>query len=107
MHFMVKEEALKTMRLFGVAAENKGISKSFLKDWMVWLLSLCFLASGYGSQCKRYLIIFFLFSFNYNETSLNKIHFTFCFRLMHLEREGHLRCLSMIQKQLWTNSIIC
>uniref|UniRef100_A0A2N9FLT6 Mechanosensitive ion channel MscS domain-containing protein n=1 Tax=Fagus sylvatica TaxID=28930 RepID=A0A2N9FLT6_FAGSY len=34
-HFMGKEEALKTMRLFGVAAENQGISKSFLKDWMV------------------------------------------------------------------------
>nr|POF00655.1 mechanosensitive ion channel protein 8 [Quercus suber] len=35
MHFMSKEEALKTMHLIGVAAENKGISKSFLKDWMV------------------------------------------------------------------------
>ena len=37
MHFMSKEEALKTMHLIGVAAENKGISRSFLKDWMVWL----------------------------------------------------------------------
>ncbi|KAL4650307.1 hypothetical protein ACB092_01G077800 [Castanea dentata] len=35
MHFMSKEEALKTMHLIGVAAENKGISKPFLKDWMV------------------------------------------------------------------------
>ncbi|KAK4600106.1 hypothetical protein RGQ29_009964 [Quercus rubra] len=35
MHFMSKEEALKTMHLFGVAAENKGFSKSFFKDWVV------------------------------------------------------------------------
>ncbi|KAF3966121.1 hypothetical protein CMV_009741 [Castanea mollissima] len=35
MHFMSKEEALKTLHLIGVAAENKGISKPFLKDWMV------------------------------------------------------------------------
>ncbi|KAM3758769.1 hypothetical protein ACB098_01G070300 [Castanea mollissima] len=35
MHFMCKEEALKTLHLIGVAAENKGISKPFLKDWMV------------------------------------------------------------------------
>nr|XP_023896279.1 mechanosensitive ion channel protein 8-like [Quercus suber] len=35
MRFMSKEEALKTMHLFGVAAENKGISKSCHMDWMV------------------------------------------------------------------------
>ena len=35
MRFMSKEEALKTMHLFGVATENKGISKSFHMDWMV------------------------------------------------------------------------
>ncbi|XP_023896281.2 mechanosensitive ion channel protein 8 [Quercus suber] len=35
MRFMSKEEALKTMHLFGVAAENKGISKSFHMDWML------------------------------------------------------------------------
>ncbi|XP_050267783.1 mechanosensitive ion channel protein 8-like isoform X2 [Quercus robur] len=35
MHFMSKEEALKTMHLFGVAAENKGFSKSFFKDWVM------------------------------------------------------------------------
>ncbi|KAF3950964.1 hypothetical protein ACB098_01G070700 [Castanea mollissima] len=35
MRFMSKEEALKTMHLFGVAAENKGFSKSFHMDWMV------------------------------------------------------------------------
>ncbi|KAF3946626.1 hypothetical protein CMV_027130 [Castanea mollissima] len=35
MHFMSKEEALKTMHLFGVAAENKGFSKSFFRDWVV------------------------------------------------------------------------
>ena len=35
MRFMSKEEALKTMHLFGVAAESKGISESFHMDWMV------------------------------------------------------------------------
>ena len=60
MRFMSKEEALKTMHLFGVVAENKGISKSFHMDWMVRLLSICFLASGYGAQCKRYYAIFVL-----------------------------------------------
>ncbi|KAB1203601.1 Mechanosensitive ion channel protein 8 [Morella rubra] len=35
LRFMSKDKALKTMRLFGVAAENKGVSDSSLRDWMV------------------------------------------------------------------------
>ncbi|XP_041018897.1 mechanosensitive ion channel protein 8-like isoform X1 [Juglans microcarpa x Juglans regia] len=35
MRFMSQDKALETMRLFGVAAGKKGISKSSLKSWMV------------------------------------------------------------------------
>ncbi|XP_050365035.1 mechanosensitive ion channel protein 8-like [Argentina anserina] len=35
MRFMDKDEALKTIRLFGVASEDDGINKSCLKNWVV------------------------------------------------------------------------
>lgn len=39
MEFMSKDEAIRTMHLFGAASENEGISKSVLKDWVVRISS--------------------------------------------------------------------
>ena len=40
MRFMNKDEALKTIGLFGAASEHDGISKCTLKNWVVMLNAL-------------------------------------------------------------------
>ncbi|XP_035538545.1 mechanosensitive ion channel protein 6-like isoform X2 [Juglans regia] len=57
MRFMSEDKALETMRLFGVAAGKKGISKSSLKSWMLLLVVFIF-----GNTCKTvFEAIVFLF----------------------------------------------
>ncbi|XP_041018898.1 mechanosensitive ion channel protein 6-like isoform X2 [Juglans microcarpa x Juglans regia] len=57
MRFMSQDKALETMRLFGVAAGKKGISKSSLKSWMLLLVVFIF-----GNTCKTvFEAIVFLF----------------------------------------------
>lgn len=43
MRFMSKDEAMRTIHLFGAAAEKEGISKASLNDWVVKFSSFaCF-----------------------------------------------------------------
>ncbi|KAL5557791.1 hypothetical protein UlMin_034002 [Ulmus minor] len=59
LRFMSKDEALKAMHQFGAASENKGITKSSMKDWMV-----------HAFRERRALAL----SLNDTKTAVDKLH---------------------------------